>query len=100
MRVLQVILIMHLIDSAVERVEMYRLHEHEFHHAMPLGTLRCVYCGALKVHKPHGHHTKSSKTHEASIRHHQSVPFLSSESVTLGIFEDHNIGSGPGTASE
>jgi hypothetical protein len=27
---------------------MYRQHYHEYHHAMPLGQMMCVYCGELR----------------------------------------------------
>lgn len=47
---------------------MYHLHYHEFHHAMPLGTMNCVYCGALKVHHPHNDHAKATKSHRPAIR--------------------------------
>jgi len=30
---------------------VYHIHNHEFHHAMPLGILRCVYCGVPKAQK-------------------------------------------------
>ena len=44
--------------SVKVRTELYHqhifdgAHRHEFHHVMPLGIMRCVYCGTLELYLP------------------------------------------------
>jgi hypothetical protein len=46
------------IAMATKMYQVRHIHHHQFHHAMLLGVMECVLCGAMKTH----HHRIHVKT--------------------------------------